>query len=213
MPTVFLKTLVADVRSGKAKDMLAAGPMAAPAAVPTRRAGVLGYTLIIDNSTTLKKQFAFVKRVTRSLVEQNVGNDGAKVVSFGWRGERQIERFETDRRKLLSSVEAIEAHGDRWTSPVIDSLYWTLEKVRPEERPVETDNGIVVLTHGMDGVSEKTWDELTEFARAHKVPVYCVLFAPDSRRTGPPSPTRPKDSTGSKRGWSDRGRVSRPCAL
>lgn len=180
VPTVFLKTLVADVRSSKVKDMIAAKSPTIPATIPTRRAGALGYTLIIDNSNTLKKQLIFVKRVARSLVEQNVGDDGAKIISFGWRGERRIERFVTDHQKLLNSIEAIEARGDGWTTPVIDALYWILEKIRPEERPVETENGIVLLTHGMDGVSEKTWDDLIAFARAHKVPVYCVLFAPDS---------------------------------
>jgi S1-C subfamily serine protease len=180
VPTVFLKTLVADVRSGKAKNMIAAKSLAVPATIPMRRAGALGYTLIIDNSKTLKKQLVFIKRVARSLVEQSARDDGAKIVSFGWRGERQIERFMTDRQRLLNSVEAIESRGDGWTAPVIDALYWTLEKVRQEERPLETANGIVVLTHGMDNVSEKTWDDLIAFARAHKVPVYCVLFAPDS---------------------------------
>lgn len=181
VPTIFLKRLLADVRSGKVSDTLAVkSSPPAPAVIPTRRPGSLGYTLIIDNSKTLKKQFTFVKRVARSLIEQNVGDDGAKIVSFGWRGERRSERFVTDRQRLLSSVEAIESRGDGWTVPVIDALYWMLEKVRKGERPIEAANGIVVLTHGMDGVSEKTWDDLITFARTHKVPVYCVLLTPDS---------------------------------
>src|SRR5207248_758187 len=43
VPTIFLKTLIADVRSGKTNDTLAAKPPMALTIIPARRAGALGY--------------------------------------------------------------------------------------------------------------------------------------------------------------------------
>lgn len=181
VPTIFLKTLIAEVRNGKVSDALALKLPKNPAtSIPPRRAGALIYTLIIDNSRTLKNQLVFIKQVARLLIERNVGDDGAKVVSFGSRGERRIERLVTDRQMLLSSVQAIGTRGDGWTAPVIDAVYWSLEMAVLPARQVETSSAIIILTHGMDGVSQHKWDELIAFARTHKVPVYCVLFVPDS---------------------------------
>lgn len=175
VPSLFLKTLIADVRSGKVENAMVAKPP-----IPAQRYAAIGYTLIIDNSTTLKEQFHFIKQVASALVERNLASDGMEVISFDMSGGRRGKSFTTDRQVLLDSIEAVEARGDRWTMPVIDALYWSLESVGYPDRPFETMGGIVVLTHGMDGVSDHTWNELLAFARTHKVPIYCVLFAPES---------------------------------
>jgi serine protease Do len=175
VPTVFLKTFIADMRSGKVNDALAA-----KSSMPARRAGAIGYTLIIDNSSTLKEQLPLIKQIASTLVERNLVGDGAEVISFDARGRRRGMRFTTDRQTLLGSVESVEARRDGWTTPVIDALYWSLESTEYPNQPFDTIGGVVVLTHGMDNVSEHTWDDLLSFARTHKVPIYCVLFAPES---------------------------------
>jgi serine protease Do len=184
VPTVFLKTLIADVRSGKALDALAVKapttrPMPRPQP-PVRLVGAVGYTLIVDNSSTLKEQFVFVKRIARALIESNGDGDGARVVSFTSYGGRNPARFTTDRNTLLASVESIEARSDGWTHPVIDALVDTIQKAA---RPVSNYNAdaVIVLTHGMDGRSEASWEQLRSLARESKVPVYCILFTPDQR--------------------------------
>jgi S1-C subfamily serine protease len=174
VPTVFLKTLIADMRSGKVNDALAA-----KSSMPARHAGAISYTLIIDNSNTLKEQLPLIKQAASALVERNLVGDGAEVISFDASGGRRGMRFTTDRQTLLGSVEAVEARRDGWTTPVIDALYWSLESAGYPNRPSDTAGGIVVLTHGMDNVSEHTWDDLLAFARTHKIPIYCVLFAPE----------------------------------
>ncbi|MDT4955190.1 MAG: hypothetical protein QOJ02_3328 [Acidobacteriota bacterium] len=179
VPTAFLKTLIADVQSGKANDARAV-KAPTPLPVPTRRAGAISYTLIVDNSSTLKEQFIFVKRVARALIEQNGADDGARVVFFTPGGARRPARFATDRGALLESVESIEARSDGWTQPVIDALVDTIQKAAHPANSFNTD-AVIVLTHGMDGVSEATWEQLRSLARERKVPVYCVLFAPDQR--------------------------------
>lgn len=76
-------------------------------------------------------------------------------MSFTPYGGRNPTRFITDRDELLASVEAIEARSDRWTQPVIDALADTIRKaVNPLIR-YDTD-ALIVLTHGMDGLSEAT---------------------------------------------------------
>lgn len=179
VPTVFLKTLIADVRSGKANDALMA-KSPTPQPMPTRRAGAINYTLIIDNSSTLKKQFVFVKRVARAIIERSSDGDGARVVSFTSYGGRNPARFTTDRNALLASVEATEARSDTWTQPVIDALVDTIQKAAHPASNYDAD-AVIVLTHGMDGVSESSWEQLRTLARESKVPVYCMLFAPDER--------------------------------
>jgi hypothetical protein len=179
VPTVFLKTLIGDVRSGKANNALGAkSPMPQPA--PVRRAGAISYTLIVDNSSTLKEQFVFIKRVARALIKHNDADDGARVVFFTSSGARRPARFTTDRSALLESVESIEARSDGWTQPVIDALVDSIQKAAHPTGSFDTD-AVIVLTHGMDSVSEASWEQLRSLARERRVPVYCILFAPDQR--------------------------------
>jgi V8-like Glu-specific endopeptidase len=178
VPTYFLLRLIADMRSGKVNDALTAKSSPPPQPTPARRAGALSYTLIIDNSSTLGEQFVFVKRVAHALIEHNDMDDGTRIISFRPNGERRSARFTTDRRALLESVTAIEARSDGWTQPVIDTMQDAIQSAAYPTRNFDTD-AVIVLTHGMDGVSEATWEQLHSLARERKVPVYCVLFAPE----------------------------------
>lgn len=187
VPTQFLQALIANVRSGKVKDALAAKSLPQP--VPARRDGAISYTLIIDNSSTLKEQFVFVKRVARALIESSSDGDGARVVSFTPYGGRNSTRLITDRNTLLSVVEVIEARSDGWTQPVIDALVDTIRKAANPLIRYDTD-AVVVLTHGIDSMSEATWEQLLTLARERKVPVYCVLFTPDERNLSGYNTTR-----------------------
>lgn len=192
VPTYFLLQLIADTRSGKVSDALAAKSSPTPQPTPARRADALSYTLIIDNSSTLKEQFGFIKRVARALIESNSDGDGARVVSFTSYGARRPSRLTTDRNALLSAVEEIEAHSDGWTQPVIDALVDTIRKASRPAINYDAD-AIIVLTHGMDNVSEASWEQLRSLARERKVPVYCVLFAPDQRDLSGYDTSRVKD--------------------
>jgi hypothetical protein len=176
VPTQLLQALIADVRSGKVKDALAAKSLPQP--VPARRDGAISYTLIIDNSITLGEQFVFVKRVARALIERNSTDDSARIVSFRPNGERRPSRFTTDRRAMLGNVEAIESRSNSWTQPVIDAVQDAIKSAAYSTRSFDTD-AVIVITHGMDSVSEASWEQLRSLARERKVPVYCVLFAPE----------------------------------
>ena len=179
VPSLFLKTLIADVRNGKAADALTAKAAMPPGGALARHAGAISYTLVIDNSSTLKEQFVFVKQIASALIEHNNVDDGARIVSFRAGGERRTARFTTDRRVLLESIEAIEARSETSTQPVIDAVQDAVQSASYPTRSYDTD-AVIVLTHDMDSVSEHTWDSLLTFARTHKIPIYCILFAPES---------------------------------
>jgi S1-C subfamily serine protease len=181
VPTVFLNTLIAGVQRGEVPDALAETirPATTKPSAPVRRRDALGYTLIIDNSSTLKEQFTFVKQIARTLVEHTNSDEGAQVVYFRPNGERRLARFTTDNRALLESIEAVEARSNGWTQPVIDAVQSTIQSVSNPQRKDDISAGVVILTHGMDGVSEATWEDLRALARERKVPVYCVLFTPE----------------------------------
>ncbi|MCP9493365.1 MAG: S1C family serine protease [Pyrinomonadaceae bacterium MAG19_C2-C3] len=184
VPTYYLLQLSARVKEGKVADALAAAPKSSSTAssppVAARRTNALGYTLIIDNSSTLQEQLPLLKQVATSIIERNTTDEGAEVLSFRASGERRIQRFTTDRQALLNNISTTDAVRRGWTTPVIDAVYYSLVKAANPTSLFDASSGIVVLTHGMDGVSEHSWDELLGFARTRKVPVFCVLFAPES---------------------------------
>jgi hypothetical protein len=187
VPTLFLNTLIARVTRGEVPNGILADRNSRPTNVaaaptippsqPTPRANALGYSLIIDNSSTLRNQLMFVKRMARMLVERSAPEDGALITSFRYTGAWRTAPFTIDRHELLASIEAIETSGERWTHPVIDTVKEMIR--RSAHDTFRARSAIIVLTHGMDGVSRTSWDELRALARERRLPVYCVLFAPE----------------------------------
>lgn len=140
------------------------------------------YSLVIDNSGSLRMQIEKVIEAGKILVETNRPGDQTSIIRFVSRDKITIEQDFTDNRDDINyALDNMFIEGGQ--TAIIDAVYLAATSVNDHEKTLgrgdRTRRALVVVTDGEDRSSYYTEAQLFELLRETDVQIYTIGFIGD----------------------------------
>jgi Ca-activated chloride channel family protein len=145
------------------------------------------YTLVIDNSGSLRMQLEKVIDAGKILVNANRADDETSIIRFVSRDKISIEQdFTADKTELSDSLDNLYTEGGQ--TAIIDAVYLAAEKVMEyESREKNVDRkrrALILISDGEDRDSFYKEPQLFELLRESDVQIYVIGFVSELTKEG-----------------------------
>lgn len=145
------------------------------------------YTLVIDNSGSLRMQLEKVIDAGKILVGANRADDETSIIRFVSRDKISIEQdFTADKNELNDSLDNLYTEGGQ--TAIIDAVYLAAEKVSEyESREKNADRkrrALILISDGEDRDSFYKETQLFELLRESDVQIYVIGFVSELTKEG-----------------------------
>lgn len=156
------------------------------------------YSLVIDNSGSLRRQIEKVIDASKILVNTNRPTDETMIIRFVSRDKISIEQdFTANKQYLIDALDNLYIDGGQ--TAIRDAVYLAAEKVSKYEQSKHPDDrkrrALILITDGEDRNSFYSEEQLFRMLRESDVQIYTIGFIGDL-----------EDSSGFI-GKSDRGKA------
>jgi Ca-activated chloride channel homolog len=140
------------------------------------------YTLVVDNSGSLRQQLDKVIEAGKILVNSNRKDDETSIIRFVGNDKITIEEdFTPNKQDLIEALDNMFIEGGQ--TAVRDAVYLAAQRVTEYEKSNKTDDkkrrALVLVTDGEDRNSFYTEPQLFELLRESDVQIYVVGFVDD----------------------------------
>lgn len=139
-----------------------------------REESPVSYTLVVDNSGSLRGVLDYILRACAALVSANRPGDETSLTRFV--GSDQIEvpqDFTAEQWRLVRAIESMYVEGGQ--TAIVDAVYLSAQRVA-ERRTDEAGRrrALVLLTDGEDRSSYHKQSDLQKLLRTHDVQVFVI---------------------------------------
>ena len=140
------------------------------------------YTLVIDNSGSLRPQIEQVIEAGKIIVDTNRPDDETSVIRFVSRDKISIEQpFTANKVDLIDALDNLYIEGGQ--TAIIDAVYLAAERVSEYEKKRDGNDrkrrALVLVTDGEDRDSFYNEAQLFELLRETDVQIYVIGFVND----------------------------------
>jgi len=170
----------------------------------------LRIALALDVSASMEGKIREVEDALRHFIDLLEPSDEILVLTFNDRVD-VVQDFTSDRERLSRVLDMLQPAG---ATALYDAAREAIERVAPG--PAES-KAVVLVTDGVDTVSQTSWGELRELARRSEVPIFSIGLDSDftfrSILSGRPGgigggtgfPGRPRGRGPGRGGWPGGG--------
>jgi Ca-activated chloride channel family protein len=137
------------------------------------------YSLVIDNSGSLRMQLEKVIEASKVIVGTNRPDDETSVIRFVSRDKISIEQnFTSNKDDLFYALDNLFVEGGQ--TAIIDAVYLAAEQVNEYEKTIRRDDkkrrALILVSDGEDRDSFYNEQQLFELLRETDVQIYVVGF-------------------------------------
>ena len=144
------------------------------------------YSLVIDNSGSLRSQLDKVIEASKILVATNRADDETSIIRFVSSDKIEIKQpFTADKEDLFYALDNLYFEGGQ--TAIIDAVYLAVESVEEYENTVRDDRkrrAIILVSDGEDRASFYKEAQLFELLREANVQIYTVGFVRELESEG-----------------------------
>ncbi|MDH3492893.1 MAG: VWA domain-containing protein [Acidobacteriota bacterium] len=135
------------------------------------------YTLVIDNSGSLREQLEDVIDAGKTIIQTNRPNDETSIIRFVSSDKIMLEQdFTSEKEDLMDALDNLYIEGGQ--TAIIDAVYLAADRVNEYEK-VRNDakrRALILVTDGEDRDSVYTEKQLYELLRETNVQIYVIGF-------------------------------------
>ena len=140
------------------------------------------YTLVIDNSGSLRSQIEQVIEASKILVSTNRPDDETSVIRFVSSDKIEIlQNFTPNRTDINDALDSLYIEGGE--TAIVDAVYLAASEVSKYEKSTSQDDrkrrALILVTDGEDRNSYYTQQQLFDMLRESDVQIYVVGFVRD----------------------------------
>jgi Ca-activated chloride channel family protein len=134
----------------------------------------VSYTLVVDNSGSLRSIFEYILRAGAALVSVNKPGDETSLTRFvNSDNISVVQDFTANQSLLINGLESMYVEGGQ--TAVIDAVYLSAERLASRgAADGKRRRAIVLLTDGEDRASYYKQSELQKLLRQHDVQVFAI---------------------------------------
>ena len=145
------------------------------------------YSLVIDNSGSLRSQIEQVIEASKILVSANRPDDETSVIRFVSSDKIEIlQDFTSNKQDLFDALD--NQYIDGGQTAIIDAVYLAADRVTQYEKKNPTSDrtrrALILVSDGEDRTSYYTQQQLFELLRETDVQIYVVGFVNDLEKSG-----------------------------
>lgn len=144
------------------------------------------YSLVIDNSGSMRPLLEKVIEAGKILINTNRPDDETSIIRFVSRDKISIERdFTADKEELVDSLDNLFVEGGK--TAIIDAVYLAAERVENHDRTVRNDRkrrALILVSDGEDRDSYYKEEQLYELLRESDVQIYAIGFVNELSKEG-----------------------------
>ncbi len=145
------------------------------------------YTLVIDNSGSLRFQLEKVIDAGKTIINTNRPDDETSIIRFVSSDKIEIEQdFTPKKEDLFDALDNLYIEGGQ--TAIIDAVYLAAEKVTEYEKSNSSNDrkrrALVLVTDGEDRDSYYKEAQLYEFLRETDVQIYVIGFVNELSKEG-----------------------------
>lgn len=145
------------------------------------------YSLVIDNSNSLRPQIEKVIEAGKVLINSNLDGDETSVIRFVSSDKIEILRdFTGDKADLSETLDNLYTEGGQ--TAIIDAIYLAAEKVSEYEKSVNPNDrkrrALIVITDGEDRDSFYKEKQLFDLLKEMDVQIYVIGFVTELDKEG-----------------------------
>jgi len=144
------------------------------------------YTMVLDNSGSLRQQLEKVIEAGKILVNSNKPQDEASIIRFISRDKITVEQpFTANKADLMDTLDNLYIEGGQ--TAIIDAVYLAVQQVGEYEKAEKDDKkrrAIVLVTDGEDRDSYYNEAQLGDLLRESDVQIFVIGFVGDLQKEG-----------------------------
>ncbi|MEP6848349.1 MAG: VWA domain-containing protein [Acidobacteriota bacterium] len=145
------------------------------------------YTLVLDNSGSLRQQLEKVIEAGKILVNSNKPEDETSIIRFISRDKITVEQqFTPNKADLNDTLDNLYIEGGQ--TAVMDAVYLAVQQTQEYEKSDKPDDrkrrAIVLVTDGEDRDSYYTEPQLMEMLKESDVQIFVIGFVGDLQKEG-----------------------------
>ncbi len=144
------------------------------------------YSLVIDNSGSMRFQLEKVIEAGKILINTNRLDDETSIIRFVSRDKISIERdFTADKEELIDSLDNLFVEGGK--TAIVDAVYLAAERVENHDRVDKNDRkrrALILVSDGEDRDSYYKEEQLYELLRESDVQIYAIGFINELSKEG-----------------------------
>ncbi len=143
------------------------------------------YTLVIDNSGSLRDQLEKVIDASKTIINTNRPDDETSIIRFISSDKIMLEQdFTSNREDLMDALDNLYVEGGQ--TAIIDAVFLAADRVNEYEK-VRNDTkrrALIVVSDGEDRDSQYDEKQLFELLRETNVQIYAIGFVDDLEKDG-----------------------------
>jgi len=144
------------------------------------------YTMVLDNSGSLRQQLEKVIEAGKILVNNNKPADETSIIRFISRDKITVEQpFTANKSDLMDTLDNLYIEGGQ--TAIIDAVYLAVQQVQEYEKAEKDDKkrrAIILVTDGEDRDSYYNEAQLAEMLRESDVQIFVIGFVGDLQKEG-----------------------------
>lgn len=145
------------------------------------------YTLVLDNSGSMRSQLEKVIEAGKILVNTNHPNDDTSVIRFVGRDKIRIEQdFTSNKADLVDALDNLYIEGGQ--TAIRDAVYLATESVEEHDKSKKMEDrrrrAIVLVTDGEDRDSYYSDQQLFDLLREAETQIYVIGFVTELSNEG-----------------------------
>lgn len=145
------------------------------------------YTLVLDNSGSMRSQLDKVIEAGKILINTNHPEDDTSIIRFVGREKIRVEQdFTSNKADLVDALENLYIEGGQ--TAIRDAVYLATESVEEHERSKKADDrrrrAIVLVTDGEDRDSFYNDQQLFDLLRESDTQIYVIGFVSELSNEG-----------------------------
>ncbi len=145
------------------------------------------YTLVLDNSGSMRSQLEKVIDAGKILVNTNRADDDASIIRFVGRDKIRVEQdFTSNKADLIDALDNLYIEGGQ--TAIRDAVYLATESVEDHDKSSKADDrrrrAIVLVTDGEDRDSYYTDQQLFDLLRESETQIFVIGFVSELSNEG-----------------------------
>ncbi len=145
------------------------------------------YTLVLDNSGSMRSQLEKVIEAGKILVNTNRTDDDTSIIRFVGRDKIRVEQdFTSNKADLIDALDNLFIEGGQ--TAIRDAVYLATESVEEHEKSAKADDrrrrAIVLVTDGEDRDSYYSDQQLFDLLRESETQIYVIGFVTELSKEG-----------------------------
>ncbi len=143
------------------------------------------YTLVIDNSGSLREQLEKVIDASKTIINTNRADDETSIIRFVSSDKIMLEQdFTSEKQDLLDALDNLFIEGGQ--TALYDALYLAADRVNEYEKEFNDRKrrALIVVSDGEDRDSVYNEKQLFELLRETNVQIYAIGFVDELDKEG-----------------------------